>query len=99
MGGTPITSRSPKDRPAANAAATDCLGKRAYEAQFELGHGPSVEKVSHADGLCGLRTMTTATMQRPTIGVKKDAIIYWTTTGIISAIMLLSAYYFCFIAE
>ena len=28
--------------------------------------------------------------------MKKDKIIYWTTTSIISAIMLLSAYYFCF---
>ncbi len=28
--------------------------------------------------------------------MKKDKIIYWTTTVIISAVMLLSAYYFCF---
>src|SRR6266436_3867896 len=44
--------------------------------------------------------MTAATIQRSApISMKKDAIIYWTTTGIISAIMLLSAYYFCFSAE
>jgi hypothetical protein len=30
---------------------------------------------------------------------KRDKIIYWTTTGIIAGIMLLSAYYFCFNAE
>ena len=44
--------------------------------------------------------MTTAAIERSApIGIKKDAIIYWTTTGIISAVMLLSAYYFCFSAE
>jgi hypothetical protein len=44
--------------------------------------------------------MTAATIQRSApIGMKKDAIIYWTSTGIISAIMLLSAYYFCFSDE
>src|SRR5882672_7183553 len=44
--------------------------------------------------------MTTAAIQRSTpVGLKKDAIVYWASTGIISAIMLLSAYYFCFSAE
>src|SRR5579859_7585202 len=33
------------------------------------------------------------------IGMKKDKIIYWATTGIISSVMLLSAYYFCFSEE
>lgn len=39
--------------------------------------------------------MTAATI----LGLKKDPIIYWTSTGTISAIMLLSAYYFCFNAD
>jgi hypothetical protein len=33
------------------------------------------------------------------INVKKDAIVYWTSTAIISTIMLLSACYFCFSEE
>jgi len=44
--------------------------------------------------------VTTAAMQSfVSIGMKKDKIIYFTTTGIISSIMLLSAYYFCFSDE
>ena len=44
--------------------------------------------------------MTTTAIERSVpIHVKRDAIIYWTTTGIVSAIMLLSAYYFCFAAQ
>ena len=41
--------------------------------------------------------MTTAVIQNSVpIGMKKDKIVYWTTTTIVSAVMLLSACYFCF---
>jgi len=44
--------------------------------------------------------MTTAAIERSKpIGLKKETIVYWTSTGIISGIMLLSACYFCFSAE
>jgi hypothetical protein len=45
--------------------------------------------------------MTTAAIQRsvPMGGMKRDRIVYWTSTGIIASIMLLSAYYFCFSDE
>jgi hypothetical protein len=45
----------------------------------------------------GEGSMTAASIQSSTpIPMKRDKIIYWTSTGIISGIMLLSAYYFCF---
>jgi hypothetical protein len=44
--------------------------------------------------------MTAAAVQSSyPIGMKRDKIIYWITTGIISSIMLLSAFYFAFSAE
>jgi hypothetical protein len=44
--------------------------------------------------------MSTAAIQRirPT-GIKKDDIVYWTSTAIIASIMLISAFYFAFSAE
>jgi DoxX-like family len=48
----------------------------------------------------GESMMTTVALQHVnSIGMKRDTTIYWTTTGIVSSIMLVSAVYFGFSAE